>query len=93
MSIEISTFSARRRDGHVGHIGVPLKFTRLHEEIVQMTLCKYGGRPHWALATNRLFLSACPVRDMYGEGKQFSIDAEHVLYQRHHGSSRASIIA
>lgn len=60
VAIEISTFSSKRGKG------LPLKFQRLHEEIVQMTMCKYSGRPSWALATNRLFTGPCPVRDLYG---------------------------
>ncbi|PNH07915.1 hypothetical protein TSOC_005579 [Tetrabaena socialis] len=31
-----------------------------------MTMCKYNGRPQWALATNRLFRGPCAVRDLYG---------------------------
>lgn len=69
VTIELSTFSARRRDGRAGHNGMHIKFARLHDEIVQMTLCKYEGRPHWALATNRLFLGPCHVRDHYGNGE------------------------
>lgn len=69
VTVELSTVSARRRDGLPGHNGMHIKFARLHDEVVQMTLCKYAGRPHWSLATNRLFLGPCPVRDMY-EGER-----------------------
>ena len=30
----------------------------LLDEILQLTLCKYRGRPHWALSTNRMLFSA-----------------------------------
>ncbi len=31
-----------------------------------MTLCKYSARPSWTFATNRMFLSSCPLRDTLG---------------------------
>lgn len=34
--------------------------------ILQMTLCKYAARPHWAFGTNRMFLSSCPLIDTWG---------------------------
>ncbi len=47
--------------------GLAAKHARIHEELVQMTQCKYGGRPNWAAAPNRLLTGApCAVRDLYG---------------------------
>jgi hypothetical protein len=34
---------------------------------LQMTLCKYGARPHWAFGTNRMFLSQCALLDTWGD--------------------------
>lgn len=45
---------------------VPVRSGHLMEEILQMSLCKYEARPHWAHATNRLFTSPCPLRDTLG---------------------------
>lgn len=64
VAIELSTLSTPHAKGGRG---LPLKLVRLHEEVLQMTLCKYHGRPHWAFGTNRLFRGPCPVRDMYGD--------------------------
>ena len=30
----------------------------LLDEILQLTLCKYRGRPHWALSTNRMLFTS-----------------------------------
>ncbi|PNW85242.1 hypothetical protein CHLRE_03g177600v5 [Chlamydomonas reinhardtii] len=61
VAVELSVLSSPRAGG------LPPKFARLHEELLQMTMCKYNGRPQWALATNRLFRGApCAVRDLYG---------------------------
>ena len=40
----------------------------LLEELLQLTLCKYRGRPHWALSTNRMLQGGCgePLRELYG---------------------------
>ncbi|KAG2500003.1 hypothetical protein HYH03_002285 [Edaphochlamys debaryana] len=63
VAIELSTLSSHRASA----AGFPLKHSRLHEELLQMTMCKYGGRPQWAFATNRLLVGApCAVRDLYG---------------------------
>ena len=33
------------------------KHQELLDELLQLTLCKYGARPHWALSTNRMVFS------------------------------------
>ncbi len=49
--------------------GVPAsRHDSLLEEVLQLSLCKYRARPHWALSTNRMLLgSSCPLRDAYGD--------------------------
>ena len=59
MTIELSTHSSLRQD-------LPIKSQHLLEEILQLTLCKYEGRPSWALSSNRMFTGPCPTRDKYG---------------------------
>ncbi|GFR41090.1 hypothetical protein Agub_g1731 [Astrephomene gubernaculifera] len=75
VAIELSTLSSHMAAGS----GLHLKFARLHEELLQMTLCKYGGRPHWAFATNRLLRGPCAVRDLYGASfdKFLAVRAEY----------------
>ncbi|KXZ56870.1 hypothetical protein GPECTOR_1g785 [Gonium pectorale] len=75
VAIELSTLSSHKANEQ----GLHFKFARLHEEIVQMTLCKYSGRPQWAFATNRLLLGPCPVRDLYGASFDQFLD-QRVLY-------------
>lgn len=62
--IDISTFSSTKT-------GLPKKVQYLHEEIVQLTLCRYHGRPHWGMGTSNVFLNNCPVRDMYPQFDEF----------------------
>ncbi|GIL42745.1 hypothetical protein Vafri_672 [Volvox africanus] len=62
VAIEMSTLSSHRAERD----GLHVKFTRIHDELLQMTMCKYGGRPAWAFASNRLLRGApCAVRDLY----------------------------
>ncbi|GLI69127.1 hypothetical protein VaNZ11_013682 [Volvox africanus] len=62
VAIEMSTLSSHRAERD----GLHVKFTRIHDELLQMTMCKYGGRPAWAYASNRLLRGApCAVRDLY----------------------------
>ncbi|GIL73236.1 hypothetical protein Vretifemale_3462, partial [Volvox reticuliferus] len=62
VAIEMSTLSSHRAERD----GLHVKFTRIHDELLQMTMCKYGGRPAWAYASNRLLRGApCALRDLY----------------------------
>ncbi|GLC51218.1 hypothetical protein PLESTB_000478500 [Pleodorina starrii] len=64
VAIEMSTLSSHNGE----RAGLHVKFSRLHEELLQMTMCKYGGRPAWAFASNRLLRGApCAVRDLYAD--------------------------
>ncbi|GAX79770.1 hypothetical protein CEUSTIGMA_g7210.t1 [Chlamydomonas eustigma] len=60
ISIDIQSF--RSLKGYLSSsshdLPVPSKHQDLLEEILLLTLCKYKGRPHWALSTNRMLLGS-----------------------------------
>mmetsp|Transcript_5231 Transcript_5231/g.11442 ORF Transcript_5231/g.11442 Transcript_5231/m.11442 type:complete len:590 (-) Transcript_5231:711-2480(-) len=78
VSVELSTYSSRQHDGTW-----PVKQQGLLEEILQMTLCNYGGRPHWSLSTNRMFSAPCATRDAYGQ--EFDLFMERRMRYDPHG--------
>eukprot|EP00955_Chlamydomonas_euryale_P059380 357374-Chlamydomonas_euryale.AAC.1 len=47
---------------------LPLPTQSLLDEVLQLSLCKFSARPHWALSTNRMLTSRCPLRLAYGAG-------------------------
>jgi hypothetical protein len=70
VSIDIQSYSSLKGYLHTsdGALPIPSKHQDLLEEILLLTLCKYKGRPHWALSTNRMLLgSPCSsTYDAYG---------------------------
>ncbi|KAF5842983.1 hypothetical protein DUNSADRAFT_3576 [Dunaliella salina] len=40
---------------------LPMKHQAFYEEVEQLLLCKYQGRPHYGKSTNRMLTSPCPL--------------------------------